>query len=88
MNDCLVVLINDDGERTEIFGQKMSITQNEFFSAGQTGLKPKLKLKICKYEYDNEKIAEIDERKYQIYRTYEPSSDRLELYLTEKKGLK
>lgn len=69
-----------------VFALIESISQKEFFEAGQKGLKPEYKVTMWGFEYDNQKIIEIDGVRYSVYRTYLRDDERLELYLTKKAG--
>lgn len=69
----------------KIFGKRKSISSNEFFKAGQLGLKPSFSIKILSAEYHGEESVEVDGVEYTIYRTYS-YDDTIELYLTEKIG--
>lgn len=66
---------DDDGnqiprkEKKEVFANLRSVGQNEFFKASQQGLKPTIVLLIFEYDYDGERVAEIDGKEYTIYRT-------------------
>ena len=64
-----------------------SITSAEFFRAGQTGIRPEFKLTMFAGDYNGEKIAVLDARRYAIYRTYYSSNDTVELYLEAKAGV-
>lgn len=98
MNDILVYLIKqqyhvdtigqqvkDTPIKRRIYASRKSIGSNEFFKAGQIGLKPSFSIKILKQEYNNEENVEIDSIEYSVYRTY-AYDDTIELYLTEKLG--
>lgn len=98
MNDILVYLIKqqyhvdmigqqvkDTPIRHKIYANRRSIGSNEFFKAGQMGLKPSFSIKILKQEYDDEENVEIDGIEYSVYRTY-AYDDIIQLYLTEKLG--
>lgn len=67
---------------TVIYARRMSITQNEYYSARAKGFKPDLCLEINCFEYNNERFCMVDSTKYEIYRTYQKSnSEFIELYL-------
>jgi hypothetical protein len=64
-----------------------SVSQSEYFSAGESGLKPEHKVIIWAFEYQGEKIAELNGVKYSIYRTFQNTKkNKIELYLTKKAG--
>lgn len=71
-----------------VFCEIQSISQNEFFKAGQSGLKPQYKILIWGFEYSGEIAIELDGKKYSVYRTFLRNDEKIELYLTEKVGEK
>lgn len=71
-----------------VFADIQSISQNEFFKAGQSGLKPQYKILIWGFEYNGETAIELDGKKYSVYRTFLRNDEKIELYLTEKVGEK
>lgn len=71
---------------TELFADISSISQSEFMSAGQIGLKPAYKFKVWEYEYNGQKVLIYNGIKYTIYRTYLASDGRVELYTEERIG--
>lgn len=97
MNDIIVSLIGTEyvpdslGQQTEkttkttVYATRKSIGSNEFFKAGQAGLKPSFVVTIYNAEYDGQTKAEINGKIYYVYRTY-IRKDMIELYLTERAG--
>lgn len=73
--------------RTEIFAQKESISQSEFYKGGEAGLKPDFRLITAIIDYNGEREVELDGKKYGIYRTYERDQDYIELYCERKGGV-
>ena len=71
----------------EVYGSIESISQSEFFNAGQSGFKPDYKVVVWGFEYSNENVVEINGTKYSVYRTYSRKDDKIELYLTSKVGV-
>lgn len=69
-----------------VFADVQSISQNEFFKAGQTGFKPQHKILIWCFEYDGENAVELNGERYTIYRTFLRTDEKIELYLTQKVG--
>lgn len=67
-----------------IFCNKKSVTQNEFFKASEAGLKPQLMILIFAVDYNNESKVKVDDKVYYIYRSYQKTKDKLELYLSTK----
>ena len=66
--------------RNEVFCNKESISQKEYFESNAAGLKAELKIKLWRQDYKGEQIAEYNGQRYKIYRTYE-QFDMIELYL-------
>jgi SPP1 family predicted phage head-tail adaptor len=62
------------------FCQYKSTPQSEFFSAGQTGLKPECVLVVNTFEYQGERKVKYKKVVFDIYRTYHRSDERTELY--------
>ena len=69
----------------EIFAEISSISQGEFFKAGQSGISPEVRAVIWTAEYDGERIAEAGGVRYTIYRIYN-RNDKTELYMSQKVG--
>lgn len=63
----------------EVFAEKKSISQSEFFSAGQTDLKPTKCFVIYSDEYNDERFLLFENQRFNIYRTFEKGED-IELY--------
>lgn len=57
--------------RREVFCDKASIGQKEFYQAHAVGLQPEMKLIIADYlDYNGEKLVEYDGQAYRVLRTY------------------
>ncbi|MCU4862606.1 phage head closure protein [Bacillus cereus] len=70
----------------QVFCEKKSVSQNEFFQAGQNGFKPKCVLIVYTLDYQEEQKVQYHNKKYNIYRTYERDDERIELYCEVKTG--
>jgi len=73
--------------QTQVYCNVESCGQNEFYRAGQIGLKPEYKVTMFKYDYNDQVIAIYKNKRYNIYRTYFKTNEEIELYLNEVKGL-
>lgn len=72
----------------EILAQVGSVSRAEFFSGGQTGLRPEFMFTVFAGEYQDEAICEYNGKRYAIYRTYYvPGTDYLELYAQREVGV-
>lgn len=57
--------------KKEIFADKKSIRQSEFYQAQQTGLRPELMFNVYTEEYSNQELLEYNNIEYTIIRAYE-----------------
>ncbi|MRS25908.1 phage head closure protein [Bacillus sp. RIT694] len=76
-----------EGFARQVFCEKKSISQNEFFQAGQNGFKPKCVLIVYSLDYQEEQKIQYNNKTYSIYRTYERDDERIELYCEVKAGV-
>jgi SPP1 family predicted phage head-tail adaptor len=63
----------------DIFADKKSIRQSEFYQAAAVGLRPELTFVIRTIEYDQEPMLEHNSKTYNIIRTYEKDDELIEL---------
>lgn len=70
----------------QVFCEKKSVSQDEFFKAGQNGFKPKCVLIVYTLDYQEEQKVKYREKEYSIYRTYERDDEKIELYCEVKSG--
>lgn len=77
---------NDIGDPVEtktktgnIFADKQSIRQSEFYQAAATGLRPELMFIIRSIDYNQEPMLEYNDKEYTIIRTYEKDVEYIEL---------
>ena len=71
----------------ETFAKVRSITQTEFFSAGKNGIAPDFSFVVNDAEYRGQRLLEYEGKRYEIYRTYQPNNDTVELYAGYKSGV-
>lgn len=55
----------------EVFANKKSIRQSEYYQALSVGLKPELTFQVHSYEYEAEKSLKYNDKPYNIIRTFE-----------------
>jgi len=76
---------NDPGDpievktEREVFAEKKSVRQSEFYQAAATGLKPELTFIIWTREYNDESKLSYNSKEYSIIRTFERDDERIEL---------
>ena len=63
----------------QVFANKRSVSQTEFFNGGQGGLRPQYQFEIRLSEYNGESELIFDGKTYSIYRVYE-KGENIELY--------
>lgn len=73
--------------RRNVLGRLHSVTRTEWAEAGRLGLNAAYQVVLFAPDYNGEKIAVVDGKRYGIYRTYRGSNATIELYLEEKAGV-
>ncbi len=63
-----------------------SVTRAEWIAARQQDLAPEAVCKVFFADYSGERIAELNGKRYDIYRVYE-AGDYIELYLGQRVGV-
>jgi hypothetical protein len=63
-----------------VWCSKLSISRAEFSSAGILGFRPDIMLVVDAESYDNERFMEFEDKKYNIYKSYQRLDGFLELY--------
>lgn len=71
---------------TSHIGEIKSITQNEYYKAEQAGIRPQGIIIMSRFDYSGETQLKIGNDTFTIYRTYQPGTDRIELYYGERVG--
>lgn len=84
--DSLDQHVQDGVTQREIFCSVKSITRSEWAAAAQNGRKAAFCVTVWADEYEGETVAMLDGIRYSIYRTYQTSSEDMELYLEQKAG--
>lgn len=75
--------------RTTVPATVTSATRGEWVSAGQNNYRADLVVTTPLINYSGERIAEVDGRRYAIYRVYrDEDTDLIELYLQEEGGVR
>lgn len=84
---------NDIGEQNivetprKVRGHLDYVSSTEWFSAHQNGVNSKFRVVVYDFEYQNETIAEVNGKRYAIYRSYFVNGNKIELYLREEGGV-
>lgn len=77
-----------DGVATrDIFCSVRSISRAEWTAAASRDLKAAYCVTVWADEYQGETIAILNGVRYAVYRTYQPNSEDMELYLEQKAGV-
>lgn len=85
--DSIGQYIATPSERT-VYGSVGSVSRDEFFSGGEAGFKPELRVTMFAPDYEGEDLAIVDGVYYTIYRTYYAKNDMVELYMERRTGSK
>lgn len=78
----------EEEDKAAVLGGVESVSQNEFFSAAQVGFKAAYKLTLWQSDYSGQPFVQLRGRRYEVYRTYERADQKVELYLTDKIGVR
>lgn len=68
----------------EVFAEKISVKQSEFYQAASQGLKPSIVFEIYGEEFNEADAVYFEDTEYSIIRTYQKSFDKLELICERK----
>lgn len=63
----------------QVFANKKSIRQNEFYQAHAAGLKPEIMFEVRSIEYEGEESLSYEGKEYSILRTYDKNGEIIEL---------
>ena len=63
----------------QVFANKKSIRQSEFYQAASTGLKPELMFEVRSIEYDRQPKLKHDNKEYNIIREFTKNGEISEL---------
>lgn len=72
-------------EYREVFANKKSVRQSEFYQAASVGLKPELVFEIHSFEFNNDEKVRCNGKEYSIIRAYE-KGEITELTVTSRVG--
>jgi SPP1 family predicted phage head-tail adaptor len=81
----ITVTENDMGDiietpvEREVFADKQSIRQSEFYQAAATGLRPELMFVVRSVDYNGEQKLKYNDKEYAIIRTYDKDGELTEL---------
>ena len=63
----------------QVYVNKKSVRQSEYYQAMSTGLKPEIMLEVRTIDYEDEKEIKFNDRKYRIIRAYDKNGEITEL---------
>lgn len=75
--------IEVDGKPIEVYGNKKSVRQSEFYQAAAVGMKPELVFEMMCTDYNDEPKVRIEETTYHVVRTYSKNGEKLEITLSK-----
>ena len=70
---------------TEVYANRKSVRQSEFYDAANVGLKPEVVYEVHSFEFDNHERVKVGTTEYEILRVYE-HNDITELTLGRSVG--
>lgn len=74
-------------KRETVLGIEKPVPRTEFYVAGQVNIKVSKLIVVHPFEYNNQKIVEIDNINYSVVRSYQYSNEEIELTLEVKGGV-
>jgi len=63
----------------QVFADKQSVRQSEFYQAAATGLRPELMFVVRSIDYQGETRLKYNDKEYNIIRTYDKDGELTEL---------
>lgn len=72
--------------KNALLARELPITRNEYYTAGQNNIELSRAIIVHPFEYDGQKLIEIDNTTYSVTRTYKRNNEEIELYLTQRVG--
>lgn len=72
--------------KNALLARELPITRNEYYTAGQNNIELSRAIIVHPFEYDGQKLIEIDNATYSVTRTYKRNNEEIELYLTLRLG--
>lgn len=75
----------EKAERT-VYCRYTRVSMNEFYSAGRNGINPEFRFIVFAGDYKGEIKVGFRGNTYAVYRTYEPDTDHVELYVKREGG--
>ena len=63
----------------QVFADKQSIRQSEFYQAAATGLRPELMFVVRSIDYNGEPKLKYNDKEYAVIRTYDKDGELTEL---------
>lgn len=72
--------------KNALLARELPITRNEYYTAGQNNIELARAIIVHPFEYDGQKLIEIDNTTYSVTRTYKRNNEEIELYLTQRMG--
>lgn len=74
--------VETPGQIRQVFANKKSVRQTEFYQAHATGLKPELMFVVRSIEYNQEPKLSYEGKEYTIIRSYDKNGEITELVCT------
>lgn len=73
--------------KTKVQVLEKPISSSEFFKAHQEDIQAVVLLEMSRFKYGGQNEVEYQGKTYEVYRTYPLGIAKIELYLSERKGL-
>ncbi|GJM84319.1 hypothetical protein HMSSN139_68150 [Paenibacillus sp. HMSSN-139] len=71
--------VEQDGTPRQVFANKKSVRQSEFYQAMAAGMKPEIVFEVMVGDYADEPKVKHNGKYYRLIRTYSANGERIEL---------
>ena len=64
---------------TDVFADKVSIRQSEFYQGMAQGIRPELAFRIRSVDYNEERLVTYNSKRYEVIRTYDIDGEMMDI---------
>ena len=64
---------------TDVFADKVSVRQSEFYQGMAQGMRPELAFRIRSIDYSNQKLINYNSKRYEVIRTYDIDGELMDI---------
>lgn len=64
---------------TDVFADKVSVRQSEFYQGMAQGIRPELAFRIRSVDYNEERLVTYNSKRYEVIRTYDIDGELMDI---------